>query len=447
MRLSSSLLAAALLCSSASASASDFTVPTGFNFESAAAAGPIAGVLDDGRILLSTGVFAADELSVLQPDGTVKLFATGLGSVAGVAQSPITGDIIVGDSFMAPALRVLRDLNMDGDALDAGEHVAFAAQPGALPDGLIPLPFALSFKPGTDELFMTGSTSPTAPMQFVTGVVSRFSGGVENTFATGMGYVASMAWDGDDLYVADLDANTFVGRVMTFTDVSGDGDAMDASESVEFASGLSGANGLVRAKDGSFYLSGVFDVLVGGDFSSCIARILPDTNGDGVQDGYTEAYIDGFVFTGALTLLEGPGGFAPGADGDGRLYVGDFTFPQGNRVIRSAPNATTSINGVIANDAAFQIVVSGDIGAAALSIISLDTAGATLFGIGDLCTGFGGAFKIFPPTIIGPTGSTARKIVIRDQPALVGLEVVIQGLTFQEGRYGIGNAVHAVVAP
>ena len=78
---------------SAGAQAGGFVVPAGFNFESVPAAGPAVTQLLDGRILVSTGFFGADELSVLQPDGTAVLFATGFGSLAGVAQSPVTGDI------------------------------------------------------------------------------------------------------------------------------------------------------------------------------------------------------------------------------------------------------------------------------------------------------------------------------------------------------------------
>ena len=440
----STLLAVVAL--SGSALCSDFTIPAGYNFETSLAAGPVVGVLNDGRLLVSTGFFGADEISVVEADGSHALFATGFGSLAGVAQSPVTGDILVGDSLFTPSLTVLRDIDGNGDALGAGEKSPFTVQPGLLPEGLAPLPFSLSFQPGTDNLFMTGST-PFDPMVPTVGVVSRFSAGVETTFATGLGYPAGMVWDGEDLYVADLNASTFVGRILTLTDANRDGDARDAGEAVEFASGLSGANGLVRAADGSFYLSGVFDVLEGGDFSGCIARILPDANGDGVHDGFTEAYIDGFAFTGALTLIEGPEGFTPGAGGDGQLYIGDFSAPAGDRILTSAPHAATHVLGEVANNSTFQIMVSGEIGATAFSIISLDTSTTTIAGIGDLCLGFQGAFKVFAPQTIGPTRSVTQKIDVRDEPALIGLEVAIQGIVLEDGRYGLGNSLHFVVSP
>lgn len=438
-----STLLAVTLAVPATALASDFTVPTGFNFESAPAPGPVAGILDDGTIFLSTGSFGADELSVVHPDGSSTLFATGFGSLAGIARSPVTGDIVVGDSFFAPALRVLRDLNNDGDALDAGEDTAHPVQPGTLPNGLAPLPFALSFKPGTDELYMTGST-PFDPMAASQGAVLRIVGGSQTQFALGLGFAAGMAWDGDDLYVADLDSTTFVGRVLTLNDADNDGDAMGPGESAEFASALSGASGLVRTQDGTFYLSGLSDTL--GDFSGCIGQLLPDLDDDGVTDGYVEAYFDGFAFAGALDLIEGAGGFVPGVAGQGRLFVGDFTFT-GNRVIRSAPNATTTVVGTVADNSTFHVNVSGTPGAAAFDILSLDTAGATIPGIGDLCTGFGGAYLISPPQIIPASGQIAHRVIVKDQPALVGLEIVMQGVVFEGGEYGIGNALEFVIAP
>ncbi len=444
MRFSSALFSAALL--SGSALASDFTVPTGFNLESAGSSGPVAGVLLDGRILIATGSFGAEGLAVLHPDGSATPFATGFGSLAGVAQSPITGDIVVGDSLFAPALTVLRDFDNNGDALGAGEHLPHVAQPGPVGAGPAPLPFNLSFKPGTDELFMTGST-PFDPMMASTGLVSRFVGGVENLYADGMGFASGMTWDGDDLYVADLNSSTFFGRVVTLTDGNADGDALDAGEAVDFAAGLSGASGLVQAKDGHFYLSGVSDVLVGGDFSGAIARLAPDGDNDGITDEYIEAYIDGFAFAGALTLVEGVNGFEPGVDGDGQLYVGDYTFPGGNRIVRSAPNASTSVVGAVANNSMFSIVVSGDVGAAGFHIISLDTTPTTISGIGDLCTGFNGAFLIAQPQVIGASGSVSRTITVHGQPALVGLDVAIQGIVFQAGDYGLGNPLEFTIAP
>ncbi len=438
------MLPLAVVVLSGSAPASDFTVPSGFNLESAVSAGPVVAQLADGRVLVSTGVFGADALGVLQPDGTALPFATGFGSLAGVAQSPVTGDIVVGDSLLRPALSVLRDLNGDGDMLDGGEVVPYDVQPGVLPNGLAPLPFALSFEPGTDVLYMSGST-PFSGMAATLGVVSRFAGGTETVFADGLGFAGSMAWDDGVLHVADLDATTFVGRVLALADGNADGDATDAGEAVEFASGLSGASGLVRASDGSFYVSGLFDTA--GDFSGCIGRLAPDTDGDGVSDGLVEAYFDGFVFADGLTLLEGPGGFTPGVAGDGRLYVGDFTFPAGNRIIRTAPHATTSVVGTIANNATFDVVVGGDPGATAFSIVSLDTSGATLSGIGDVCTGFGGAFLVLPPQVLGASGQAKRTIRVVDQPQLVGMSVAIQGVVFQAGAYGLGDPIVAVIAP
>src|SRR5262245_5505644 len=167
------LASAALFAALPAARAGVITTPSGFNVETQAGPGLFA-ILPDGRALYSTGFFGADQLSLRQPDGTLTLFATGFGSLAGLAQSPVTGDIVVGDSFFAPALRVLRDLNHDGDTLDAGEDTPHPAVLPVLSNGAAPLPFDLQFKPGTDELYLSGSTpfgiNPTL------GVVLRIAG-------------------------------------------------------------------------------------------------------------------------------------------------------------------------------------------------------------------------------------------------------------------------------
>jgi len=422
--------------------AGDFSVPAGFNFESAPIGGPVVGFLLDGRALLSTGSFGADELSVQQPDGNVTLFATGFGSLGGVAQSPVTGEIVVGDSLFRPALSVLVDSNGDGDALDAGEHVAHAAQPMLLDNGSAPAPFELDFKPGTDELYMHGSTFTTPPL----GVVTRTVGGVMTIWADGMGFPGSQLWDGPSLRVCDL-SPSFVGRVLTLTDLNADGDALDAGESVEFASGLSGAGGLVKAQDGKFYVSGLLDTIVGGDFSGCIGRLLPDGNGDGISDGYIEAYFDGFVFPEGMQLIEGPAGFGPGAAADGRLLVNDFTFPGGTRVIRSAPHASAGVVGEIANDSAFEVRVSGRPGGVAFFLASLDVSGSTLAGIGDLDIGLSVPPYVSSFQLLSPPGTAGWDIVLHDVPALVGQPLGIQGVVAFGGEYGLAAPLGFVIAP
>jgi hypothetical protein len=427
-----------------SAHAGDISAPPGFNTETVTAAGPLAKILPDGTVLIGTGVFLADELSVLHPDGTVTLFATGYGDIAGIAQDPISGDIIVGDSEFSPSLHVLRDLNSDGDMLDPGEDTAHPAVLPVLSNGGVPLPFLLEFKPGTSELFMTGSThfSIFPPL----GVVLRIVGGTASIFADGMTFPADMLWDDDTMYVADAyltPAFDFFGRVVTLEDGNADDDALDPSETVVFADGLGGASGLVLADDGSFYLSGVTDPL---DFSSAIARLLPDDDDDGISDGVTEIYFDGFGFSAGLTLIEGESGFLPGAVGDGELLVEDFGVG-GWTVLRSAPRAELTLTGTVANNSVFTLDVAGEAGAVPLIVLSLDQVGITLPGVGDLSLGFGLPNLILNLPVIGGSGSSALSIALHDVGGAVGLALSMQAFTVEAGKIGISNAIDVVIAP
>lgn len=423
----------ALACLSPAAVAGGFDLTPGFNLESAPGSGSVFGTLLDGTVLKTAGSFGNASLVAVQPDGSTLPFAVGFGSLDGLAQSELSGEIVVGDSLFTPSLWSLFDLNGDGDALDPGEMTAYAVQPPVLSNGAAPLPFDLAFAPGTSDLYMSGSTpfgiSPTL------GVVTRSSAGAVAVFADNMGFAGNMVFSDGSLYVADVDTTTFAGRVLTLTDGNGDDDALDAGEAIEFASNLSGAGGLVQAADGSFYLSGMTD---SADFSGCVGRLLPDLDGDGVHDGLQECVFDGFVFTGGLTLIEGPGGFVPGAAGMGTLYVGDFTF-SGDRTIRSAPVATTTVTGTVGPNSLVTISVGGTPGAGALFGISLDTNCTTIFGIGDIGFGFAAPAALSPVLTVDGTGVADFSLLFRALPAIVGQPLVIQGFTIEGSAFGIGN--------
>ncbi len=441
MRLAlTALLLGSTLCSSR-AHASDFTTPSGFNFESVSAGGPVAAVLDDGTMLLSTGAFGADELSVLHGDGSLTLFADGFGSLAGIAQSPVSGDIIVGDSLGANALTILRDLNLDGDALDAGEHTTHPAILPLLSNGEAPLPFDVAFEPGTDVFYVSGST-PFGPG--LEGAVLRVDGAGATLWAEDLELASGLAWGDGQLYVADLAADFSAARVVALLDDNTDGDALDAGEAIDFATGLSGAFDLVRAKDGSLYVSGLLDF---ADFSSPVGRLLPDGNGDGHTDGVDELSIDGFAFSSTLVLVEGDRGFEAGAAGDGELFIGDFTLPDGFRRVRSAPHASTVVTGDVASNSSFDVTVSGAPGAGALFVISLDQSTNSIADIGDICLGFDGPYLLFPPLFTGPGGSAEFEVVFGDVPGLVGLPITIQGFTLEGGDVGIGDGFDFIIAP
>ena len=55
---------------------------------------------------------------------------------------------MVGDSFFSEPLLLIRDLNRDGDALDAGEVTPFPVPLPVLQGSSPPLPFSLAYRPG-----------------------------------------------------------------------------------------------------------------------------------------------------------------------------------------------------------------------------------------------------------------------------------------------------------
>ncbi|GJM22867.1 MAG: hypothetical protein DHS20C15_27820 [Planctomycetota bacterium] len=418
-RFNTLALAAAL---SSTAFAGDFSMPSGVNLESVPGAG-VTAALTDGTLLYSTGSFGADALSTRNLDGSFTLFAEGFGSLSGIAQSPVTGQIVVGDSAGAAALWLLEDLNRDGDCLDAGENIAHPVQPPMLPSGAVPLPFDIAFRPGTDEFWMSGST----PFGFepFQGVLTRTVDGANDLMLDDLGFAAGIAFDGDTLYLGDIAPDFSSARVLRM-DASGGPLAPS-----DYATGLPGASGVVRAADGSVYVSGL---------GSCVGRLSPDLDNDGSADAIETCFLDGFAFSGGLTLVEGPNGFVPGANGDGTLFVGDFSFA-GARTFRSAPHAATAVAGAVAQNSKINVTVSGTPGATALYVLSLDVNGTTIAGIGDLCLGFAGMSLISPLRTLDRNGEAEFQLLFREFPGLVGEALVIQGLTLEDGRFGIGNGL------
>ncbi|HVQ23578.1 MAG TPA: hypothetical protein VMV01_00290, partial [Planctomycetota bacterium] len=149
----------ALAAAAPAALALGVVVPSGFNAETRLAAGPMIAVLADGTRVLSTGSFGAEQLSLQHADGSVTLYAQGIGSLSGLVQSPSSGALVAGDSFSAVPLLVIADLNSDGDALDPGEVAPHPVRLPVLQGRSPPLPFSLSFRPGapSDELYVSAS--------------------------------------------------------------------------------------------------------------------------------------------------------------------------------------------------------------------------------------------------------------------------------------------------
>jgi len=443
--LRNTLMAATLVALSSGASADDFPVPSGFNLESGVLSVPIQGVLEDGRLLLADGGFGNGSLRVLEADGSTTLFAAGFGSLAGFAQAA-DGTIIVGDS--APSFGVhaadlveLRDLNRDGDALDPGEATAFPVAIPPLSDGGVIFPFGFAGRPGTDELFLSGSNL------YGLGGVIRFADGEASVFAEGTGYWSSLAWvDAETLLVADpgllLPGE---GRVLALRDGNADADALDAGEKVEFAPGLGGASGLAIAADGTVYSSGA----KASDGTESVARLLADGDADGISDGIDVDWATGLGDPSGLVLIEGDGGFNPGVEGDGRLFVtdffDDFPAPPIIRSIRSAPLASVSIDGIVANDSAFDLVANAALGAEVAFVLSLDQTSNTVPGIGDLCLGFGAPFLITPAVPVDGSGEARWPVVFHGLDGVVGLEFSLLAVSFQNGDVGLSGALDQTI--
>lgn len=441
MRLTPVLSAATLAALAFPSPAGVVTTADGFDVETVFPGGPLVTQLADGRVLLGTGVFGDDALSVSLPGGLTQLFAEGFGSIAGVAQSPLDGTIVVGDSFGAVPLRVLADLNADGDALDPGENVPHPAMLPVLANGAAPLPFDLVFRPGTGELYMTGSTpfgiSP------LLGVVVRIEGAAASVWAEGFGFTGGATFVDETLLVADLDA-TFTGRVVALRDDNADGDALDAGEAVPFADALSGASDVVRAADGHVYVSGQTDP---ADFSGAVARLAPDADGDGMTDGVDALYFDGFAFAGNLTLFELGGPFVPGTAGGGRLHVGDFSVAGGDRAIRSTPFCDLTVDGSFSTSAPFDVAIEAAFGAQTVFVLALDTAPSTLTGLADVCFGFDAPFLIVSGGTVGGAGQTFTSVSLTGAGGAIGLPLAMQAFAIEAGRVGASPGIVAPIVP
>ena len=435
-------VAAVVATTAPAALALGVVVPSGFNAETRLAAGPMIAVLADGTRVLSTGSFGAEQLSLQHADGTVTLYAQGIGSLSGLVQSPSSGALVAGDSFSAVPLLVIADLNSDGDALDPGEVAPHPVRLPVLQGRSPPLPFSLSFRPGapSDELYVSASNP---------GVVLRVAGGVASVYADGFDFPAGMAWEGDTLYVAQSTAS-FAGEVYALTDGNADGDALDPGEMLLFASGLGGASGLVRAADGHLYLSGVLDP---SDFSGAVARLAPDLDRDGLSDAIDPAWVSGLgSFSSSLVLLEGAGGFVPGSAGDGELWCGEF-LPDfgpplsGNVIVRSAPHAALSLTGVVANNQSFALHLAGEPGSSAVAVFALDQSGTTLYGVGDLAIGFGAPYLVAPLPPIGASGQSTLGLTLHSVGGAVGLPFTLQAFALESGEVGCSNALALTVLP
>jgi hypothetical protein len=95
----------------------------------------------------------------------------------------------------------------------------------------------------------------------------------------------------------------------------------------------------------------------------------------------------------------------------------------------------------VANNSVFDVVVSGTPGASAVFVLSLDTTGTTVAGIGDLCLGFGAPHLISGIVPVDGTGDAVSSIAFHGLEALIGVDLAIQGFVFEGGELGFGNGL------
>jgi len=202
------------------------------------------------------------------------------------------------------ANRIMRyaDTNGDGDALDAGEATVWA-------DGL-DNPYGITMAAGGAVYYTEYSAGEVGRLRDLNGDGDALDAGERVTYARSVGFAISVMARPDDLVVS-----SFVGdKIYRVRDLNGDGDALDVGETLDFTPPLIySAHGLLLDAAGGFF--------AGARDTDTVYRVR-DRNGDGDAFDVIEvlSYADN-VFGG----LDGPWGMA-GYSGGGFLlaeYLGD----------------------------------------------------------------------------------------------------------------------------
>ncbi len=432
-------------------SADEVVVPDGLNIETATTGGQVVARLSSGDLLIKGGGFGPNVLRIRHAGNGLTTYTPVFDSFSGTAQAP-NGDLFVGN-FGPTVLWIARDGNTDGDALDGGEWfpapISLAVLPPVSkgdPNGQF-APYDMEFAPGTDDLYIAGSNF--SAFDGITWVVRILDatepGATAEVYHSTSGFTGGIAFHDGALYLGVFGAFPDPSRVEKLVDGGADG----AGPTVHvYATGLSGANHLAFAADGTGFLSGTSDP---GDFSATVTRLAPDGDADDAADAVDESFLTGidftagFDFTGLLVLDEGLGGFGPGAGRNSRLYVGNSEILEGGYTVRTAPPASTEVTGTVANNDSFDVTVAGAPFALSLHVLTLDQTPSTLPGIGDICVGFGGPHVVTPLVSLGGAGEATTSYGLHGVGALVGVGMTIQGFTFEAGEIGIGNALNFVI--
>jgi len=253
-----------------------------------------------GSVFYGEGAFGAGTQRIvrLDPDGQRAVVATGFNSISGLVYDAAGDRLIVGDNAgELPGAAT-------GDTL-FGIPDPFADVPGApaaaglelLPAGSLPGPADLVLDPANPGRAL------------VTDAVARtlwdvdLGSGSATAARTGLGFAAGLEALGDTLFLGDIDATLFTGRVSTLS-LSSIGDPPGS-----LVTGLAGLYDLYRTADGRLLATAGNEIL-------------------DVDEG-----------TGATSAIATGLGFGTGlAEEDGTIYVvdGDF-FATGDRLVRLVP--------------------------------------------------------------------------------------------------------------
>ncbi len=184
----------------------------------------------------------------------------------------------------------VEDLNGDGDALDAGENTVWADDL-SLPLGMV-----------TDgpAVYVTTTGLPAGQnrivrLEDVNGDGDALDAGESMTWSDGFnGPVGLVRASDGSIYVTEL----FDNEVWRLLDLTGDGDALDAGEKTLFAAGIDGPVGMLISADGFFVAAG----------TAGRTHRIEDLNGDGDALDATENTVHATQLASIVGLLDAGGG-------------------------------------------------------------------------------------------------------------------------------------------
>jgi hypothetical protein len=223
-------------------------------------------------LFVGQGAFGAGTESIarLERDGTAVTVVTGLNAIGGLAYDRAGNRLLFSDNGGEIVGATTGDtVYALGAPLAAGVPVP-AGGLALVPAGTIP--FAQAVLPLAGGALLVGDA-----VGFGNGRVIRVSGGTPTNLITGLDYTAgvSLALDGDELLVGEVDSTTFQGAIVRY-DLAG-------APLGAFASGLSGAYDSAFDPAGNLIVSGGFT----GDFSSStVVRIDPLGGVDEIASGF-----------------------------------------------------------------------------------------------------------------------------------------------------------------